>query len=130
MDTTNSAAVSQNTDADRPAVGRSGISFYTKLFFLYFLNIVDWLCTEALISSGKFYEANPVMRPILGEFWPTVLIKGVLPLALVLLCALIYKLAGSKDSLAANLLLYIGIAAYALVNLWHIFNFVMLFFVF
>ncbi len=102
-------------------------SFYIKLALLYFLNLVDWICTEALIGSGYFYEANPVMQPVLQSFWLTLLIKGVLPLALILGCALIYKLAGIGQSFITNLLLYIGIIAYALVNLWHILNFVLLF---
>lgn len=107
-----------------------GVSFYQKLFFLYFLNLSDWICTEVLIGSGKFYEANPVMQPILSDFWLTILVKGLLPLALVGICALIYKLSGSGQNFFTNLLLYIGITAYALVNLWHIFNFVLLFFAF
>lgn len=130
MELSNFSSSGHDAAKSEAACSKAGFSFYTKLFFLYFLNIVDWVCTEALIASGKFYEANPVMQPILNGFWPTVIVKGVLPLALVLLCALIYRLAGSSESFAANLLLYIGISAYALVNLWHIFNFVLLFFVF
>lgn len=107
-----------------------GFSFYHKLFFLYFLNLVDWFCTEALIASGRFYEANPIMQPVLGSFLQTVLIKGVLPLVLVVICCVIYRLADTDEGFFTNLLLYIGIAAYALVNLWHIFNFVLLFFCF
>lgn len=104
-----------------------GYSFYQKLSFLYILNLADWFCTEALIASGKFYEANPLMRSVLGEFWTTALIKGVLPLALIAVCALVYKLMDTEESFFTTLLLYIGIAVYALVNLWHIFNFVLLF---
>lgn len=113
--------------------GRSeskGTSFYSKLALLYFLNIADWICTEALLGSGYFFEANPVMRPVLGDFWLTVLIKGVLPLVLICGCALIYRLLGTEQTFMTNLLLYIGIVAYALVNLWHILNFVLLFSVF
>ncbi len=109
------------------SVAKTGYSFYQKIFFLYFLNLIDWLCTEALLASGRFIEANPFMQPILNNFWQTVLIKGALPLALVLVCCLIFKLAGSEESFTSNLLLYIGIGAYALVNLWHILNFVLLF---
>ena len=99
--------------------GHESRSFYYKLGLLYFLNIVDWICTEALIGSGHFVEANPVMQPVLENFWLTLLIKGILPLVLILGCALIYKL--------AEMLLTVGIVSYALVNLWHIFNFVLLF---
>lgn len=101
--------------------------FYYKLGLLYFLNIVDWICTEALIGSGHFVEANPVMQPVLENFWLTLLIKGILPLVLILGCALIYKLAEIGRSKTAEMLLTVGIVSYALVNLWHIFNFVLLF---
>ena len=106
---------------------RAGVSFYKKLGLLYFLNIVDWLCTEALLSSGRFTEANPIMQPILSGFWQTALIKGILPLALILICALLYKLSGIEENRFATVLINIGIIAYSLVNLWHIFNFVLLF---
>ena len=102
-------------------------SFYYKLGLLYFLNIVDWICTEALIGSGHFVEANPVMQPVLENFWLTLLIKGILPLVLILGCALIYKLAEIGRSKTAEMLLTVGIVSYALVNLWQIFNFVLLF---
>ena len=74
-----------------------GRRFYKRLGLLYALNLADWL------------------------------IKVALPLFLVLLCAVIYRLAGEIESKFANALLLIGLAAYSLVNLWHIFNFVLLF---
>lgn len=104
-----------------------GKRFYKRLTLLYVLNLADWLCTEALLASGKFVEANPVMRPVMGQFPMTLLIKVALPLFLVLLCALIYRLAGEIESKFANAMLLIGLVAYSLVNLWHIFNFVLLF---
>ncbi len=67
------------------------------------------------------------MQPVLENFWLTLLIKGILPLVLVLGCALIYKLAEIGRSKTAEILLTVGIVSYALVNLWHIFNFVLLF---
>ena len=63
---------------------RIKFTFYQKIFFLYFLNITDWICTEALLASGYFAEANPVMQPVLNNFWQTVIIKGVIPLAVIL----------------------------------------------
>jgi hypothetical protein len=105
----------------------SRYSFYFKLTLLYFLNLVDWFCTEALISSGYFYEANPIMQPVFESFWLTLLVKGALPLLLIGICAIIFKLADTEETLTARIVLYIGITAYALVNLWHIFNFVLLF---
>ncbi len=124
--TSNNIKTQQTTAPTAPAV-KKGYSFYQKLGFLYFLNIIDWICTEVLIASGHFYEANPIMQPVLGSFSSTLLIKGVLPLVMIIICSVVYKLAGEEDYLWANILLYIGIGVYALVNLWHIFNFVLLF---
>ncbi len=119
-------AASQMQKSENTA-SRAGYSFYRKIFFLYFLNLIDWVCTEALISSGRFYEANPLMRPVLTGFVPTVIIKGVLPLALTLVCCAVYKASGIGESKFANILLYTGIIAYGAVILWHIFNFLLLF---
>ena len=102
-------------------------SLYQKLFFLYALNLTDWLCTQALLSSGRFYEANPIMSPVLQNFFPSLLIKAILPLALTILCAVLFKLSGSVENRFGGTLLNIGIIAYSEVNLWHIFNFIVLF---
>lgn len=123
----NSVTITSN--ADNPKV-KKGFSFYQKLFFLYFLNLIDWICTEVLLMTGKFFEANPIMQPILENFWTTVLIKGILPLALIILCCIIYKISGEIDSPVTNILINVGIVAYALLNAWHILNFVLLFSVF
>ncbi len=121
-----SAQSSQNSSAQK----QGGYSFYTKLLVLYLLNIIDWVCTEALISSGQFYEANPIMQPVFQSFWLTLAVKGVLPLLLIGFCCFIYKLAGIKESTTANVIIYIGLIAYSLVNMWHIINFLLLFFAF
>ena len=114
--------------AEKPK--RIKFTFYQKMFFLYFLNITDWICTEALLASGYFAEANPVMQPVLNNFWQTIIIKGVIPLAVILLSCLVNKWANAGDSIIINIMLYVGISIYMLVNLWHIFNFVLLFFIF
>lgn len=124
MDYANKPKSFQNEYKSKKA---NGFSFYQKIFLLYFLNLVDWFCTQALLASGKFYEANPIMQPVVENFWTALLIKGILPLVLIIICAVIYKLMGVEEGFFTNLLLYIGIGAYALVNLWHIFNFVLLF---
>ena len=122
-------SVTITSTADNPKVKKS-FSFYQKLFFLYFLNLIDWICTEVLLMTGKFFEANPIMQTVLENFWSTVLIKGLLPLALIIVCCIIYKFAGEIDSPITNILINIGIVAYALLNAWHILNFVLLFSVF
>ena len=103
------------------------ITFYHKLFLLYFLNLCDWICTEALLKSGYFIEANPVMQPVVTDFWQTILIKGILPLVLILISCVIFKWADTGETKLIKIMLFVGIIAYVLVNLWHIFNFVLLF---
>ena len=106
---------------------KSSFSFYDKLAFLYLLNLIDWLCTEALLLSGRFREANPLMKDIVTGFYPALIIKAALPLGIIILCAVLYRLMGGGESRVADAMIYIGIALYALINLWHIFNFVLLF---
>ena len=117
----------QNQPAKSASIKR--YSFYRKLFFLYALNLCDWLCTSVLLRTGRFFEANPVMSPVMRGFLPALLIKGLLPLALTLLCAVLFKLSGETDSRFTTVLLNIGIIAYTLVNLLHVVNFLLLFFV-
>lgn len=109
---------------------KSGFSFYDKLALLYLLNLIDWLCTEALLLSGRFREVNPLMSGIITGFYPALIIKAILPLVITVLCSILYKLMGEGEHRIADAMLYIGIVLYALVNLWHIFNFVLLFFSF
>lgn len=113
--------------APSQAVKRTRYSLYQKLFFLYMLNLVDWLCTEALLSTGRFYEANPLMSGVLPHFMPTLLLKGLLPLGMSLLCAWLFRRSGLRESPLSSVLLNVGIVVYALVNLWHIMNFLLLF---
>lgn len=119
---------SKNVESSKESAGK--LAFYFKLVLLYLLNICDWICTMALIGTGKFYEANPIMQPVFENFGLTLLIKGVLPLALTVLCAALFKAFDLGETTTMKVILYIGIIIYSLLNLWHIINFVLLFFVF
>ena len=103
--------MTENTTAQQK---RSGMSFYARLSLLYLLNLIDWICTEVLIGSGKFTEANPIMQPVLNGFGSTLLIKGVLPLVLIVLCGVLFRLTGETENKVANVLITIGIVAYSL----------------
>lgn len=126
--------INQQAIGAKPAAAKEkkskALIFYFKLLVLYLLNVSDWLCTEALIASGRFYEANPIMQPIVNNFWLTLLVKGILPLVLVSLCAIIFKIADCGESKFAGWIINIGIIAYSLLNIWHIANFVLLFLLF
>lgn len=109
------------------STAKGKITFYHKLFLLYILNLCDWICTEALLKSGYFIEANPVMQPVVTDFWQTILIKGVLPLVLILISCVVFRWADTGETKLIKIMLFFGITAYVLVNLWHILNFVLLF---
>ena len=103
-----------------PSSAKRGFSFYEKLAFMYLLNLIDWLCTEALLLTGRFYEANPLMSGLITGFWSAFIIKAVLPLGMIIICCVIYRLSGGVESLAADVIIYIGIVLYALVNLCYL----------
>ncbi len=101
--------------------------FGTKLFFLYFLNVCDWFCTQVLIDTGRFHEANPVMAwimdyPIVGFF-----VKCVLPLALSIIIWLFYKVFKLSQSKFTNIVIYSGVVLYSAVIIVHIINFISLY---
>lgn len=101
--------------------------FGTKLFFLYFLNVADWFCTQVLIDSGYFHEANPLMSwimtyPIVGFF-----VKCILPLALSILIWLFFKAFNLEQNKFTNFIIYSGVVIYSVVILIHIVNFIMLY---
>ena len=101
--------------------------FGTKLFFLYFLNVADWFCTQVLIDSGYFHEANPLMAwimtyPIVGFF-----VKCILPLALSILIWIFFKAFNLEQNKFTNFIIYCGVVIYSVVILVHIVNFIMLY---
>ena len=101
--------------------------FGVKLFFMYFLNVAYWFCTQALIDSGRFHEANPLMAwimqyPIVGFF-----VKCVLPLALSIMIWLFYKIFKLEQNRFTNFIIYSGVIIYSAVIMIHIINFLTLY---
>ena len=99
-----------------------------RLRLLYILNIADWVCTVILLSSGGFYEVNPLMRPIVASVPLGFLVKGVLPAAIV---AAIPRLTLRLDcSGIAKIIRFTNIilAFYIVLCANHIYNFILLIF--
>ena len=99
-----------------------------RLYLLYFLNIADWVCTVILLSTGGFYEVNPIMRPFVGSIPLGFLIKAVIPAAIV---ALILRLAPRLDCASVIRVIRFTNAIlifYAALCVNHIVNFILLFF--
>lgn len=58
---------------------------------MYALNIADWICTVALLRTGGFFEANPLMRTLIGEPLSGLVAKCLLPGALLISVYLITR---------------------------------------
>lgn len=91
-----------------------------RLILLFALNVSDWICTLALLSTGMFAEANPLMRsvmesPLLGFF-----IKALLPFSLIMYALSKLKNAEPKQVLISNNIALIGVAVYVIVNIYHL----------
>lgn len=98
-----------------------------RLRLLYILNIIDWVCTVILLSSGGFYEVNPLMRPIVTSVPLGCLIKGVLPAAIV---AAIPRLTLKLDCAGITRIIRftnIILTFYIALCFNHVFNFILLF---
>lgn len=103
--------------------------FGVKLVLLYFLNVVDWFCTQILIDTGYFHEVNPFMIWIMDYPDMGFIVKCILPLALVAIVMFFYKLLRIQQNRITNLIIYFAVILYSCVILVHIFNFLLLFFV-
>ncbi|MEE3334167.1 MAG: DUF5658 family protein [Ruminococcus sp.] len=101
--------------------------FGTKLFFLYFLNVADWFCTQTLIDTGRFREANPIMAPMMEYPIVSFFVKCMLPLALSIIIWLFYKIFKLEQNKFTNFIIYTGVIIYTAVILVHIVNFIILY---
>ncbi len=95
-----------------------------SLFLLYLLNFSDWICTLLLLNTGKFQEVNPFMLPFMDSSFTSFIIKGILPLGLVLFINYRANNATAKQMKIANRVVGVGIGIYTLINMLHILNFV------
>ena len=99
-----------------------------NLFVLYILNIADWLCTMALLSSGGFYEANPLMRSVVGSIPMGFAVKVLIPAAAV---AAVLRLTGRMDergTVMVERFTAFVLAFYIALCVNHLINFVLLIF--
>lgn len=94
-----------------------------RLFLLLILNFSDWICTLALLSTGCFSEANPLMQSVVESVPLGFAVKVVLPFSLTLLALHKIRDASSKQVIIANRIILFGVTVYFLINLYHIFCF-------
>ena len=98
-----------------------------KLYILYLMNITDWICTVALIGTGCFYEANPLMRQVADSIPLGFVVKALVPAAAV---ALVLTLTGRMDNrgvLTVDRFTTLVLLFYTTLVLNHIINFILYF---
>ncbi|MBQ3692105.1 MAG: hypothetical protein II931_02135 [Clostridia bacterium] len=98
-----------------------------RLFLLFMLNMSDWVCTLALLSTGYFEEANPLMRSVIASPVLGFALKILLPLAFILFALSKAKDADKGQVLVSNNIDLFGVAVYLLLNMYHIVCFAMLY---
>ena len=94
-----------------------------RLFLLFMLNMSDWLCTLALLSTGVFEEANPLMKSVIAQPVYGFLAKIALPLVLIIFALGRMKDADENQILLSNRICLFGVSVYVLINIYHIFCF-------
>lgn len=108
---------------------QSVVCIKRRLFLLFMLNLSDWLCTLALLSTGYFAEANPLMKNVVNNLPLGFLVKLVFPLCLILFAVRKLKFAQPKELIISNNIVLAGVSIYILINLYHLFCFLWLLFV-
>lgn len=100
----------------------------SKFTLIYILNCTDILFTFTLLKTGAFFEANVLMQSIVQNALPSIAIKVFFPAILIYF---LFKHLDSGDvpNLKwCNLLIFIILSLYILVNLTHLYYVFTLFF--
>ena len=104
--------------------GVKSVRISKKLFLVYFLNVIDWVFTIALLSTGMFYEANPIARTFINSVMLGFLIKCLLPFIAIYFCSRCMHILESTQLKFADMLISFALTVYIAITLDHIINFV------
>lgn len=92
-----------------------------KLVFLYLFNVMDILFTLKLLSTGYFYEANPLMATFIHSPVHLLTIKILLPLFLIIFLSYSMEKAEKHQLIISNKIISGALIVYGFINLMHIF---------
>lgn len=95
-------------------------SIKKKFIVLYLLNITDIIFTLYLINTGLFREANVIMASIINNEILSVIVKSVIPLALLIIIYNRMKEATEKQLLQSNRIIIGSLIFYGLINVSHV----------
>ncbi|MFV0498395.1 MAG: DUF5658 family protein [Candidatus Fimivivens sp.] len=96
----------------------SGVRF--RMLLLYALNVLDMFITKFLLQTGKFREINPVMALALQSDWATLILKLLLPAALMIYLDRRLKTVDTWHLKLSARALEVLIAAYFIVTALHL----------
>lgn len=97
-----------------------------KLCIVYLLNVVDYICTLSLVSTGKFFEANPLANTFIDDIGMGIVIKCVVPFGLMFFVLRCMHILNIKELRFADMLISFGLTVYLVIMLDHLINFVIL----
>jgi len=96
-------------------------SIRKKLITLYILNLTDIIFTLFLVNTGMFFEANAIMAPVVNNMQVlSLIIKIMVPLALLLWVYQRMKKATPKQLHQSNLIIIAWVILYGLINIFHV----------
>lgn len=110
--------------------GKIKNAVFVRLAVLYLLNFIDYICTVFLLSTERFFEANPVMQVLFSTPLAAFAVKCLLPIPLMLYISVQAKTADKRQTKISIILIDIAIFLYLAIILSHIVNFLLLFFAF
>lgn len=97
-----------------------------KFYLIYLLNVVDWVCTVLLLSTGSFTEANPIARTFIYNLYLGFFVKCLLPLIFIIpVCKFLYIL-DPPYLKVADMVISFGFTVYLAIIIDHIINFILL----
>ncbi|MBQ7132869.1 MAG: hypothetical protein IJO20_00055 [Ruminococcus sp.] len=94
-----------------------------KLYLVYFLNVLDWVCTVMLLKTGLFYEANPIANTFIHSILLGFVIKCVAPFAVVFLIVRSMNILEISQLKTADMMISFALTVYLAVTLDHVINF-------
>lgn len=110
----------------RTLLKMNGDGLRYKLYLLYILNILDLIFTWILLSTRKFYEANPIMALIINNYYISFVVKCVIPGIIVWFICRKLKQINDITFLFSNIVASFGVIVYAMVSFNHLYSFVFL----
>lgn len=99
-----------------------------KLYFVYFLNVIDYVCTLALVSTGRFFEANPLANTFIDDVYMGIIVKCVVPFGLLYFVCRCMHILSIGQLRFADMLISFALTVYLFIMADHLINFVILFF--